>query len=195
METLSVAYLNKTEFLVEAVGGTQLCSAFWASPQVQLGCGVMMAHFVAVHCLFIFLTSLQVFPVSLKNLADTFLVLCLVPCCWIENYCRHFFFLYEYFRFLRLLLWFKWTSGTTEKKEFIPSPSEKLAELWSIRRHCMWKHAAYFIKVGWSGILANMLWCNQTTFLKLKAQVRTANPKDQEVRITYVCCRYFEGNE
>lgn len=94
MEPLSAAYLNKTEFLVEPVGDTQLCSAFWASPQVQLRCGVMMAHFVAVHCLFIFLISLQVFPVSLKNLADTFLVLSLVPCCWIENYCRHFFFFF-----------------------------------------------------------------------------------------------------
>ena len=48
VEPLSAAYLNKAEFLAEPVRNTQLCSAFWVSPHVQLGCGIIMAHFVAV---------------------------------------------------------------------------------------------------------------------------------------------------
>lgn len=158
-------------------------AAFWVLLQVQLGYGGLIAHFVTIHNLFIFSQVSRCFQ-SLINFAATFLVLCLVACNWIKNYCRHFdFYVYRHFSF------WEYNYGSNEKlaqqreKNFFSSSQKSWLGLWSIlRRHCTWNHAAYLIKLEWTGILANRLWRNWT-FLKLKVQVRTANPKDEQVRL------------
>lgn len=103
IEPLSAAYLNKTEFLVEPAGNAQLCSAFWASPQVQLGCGVMMAHF---YCCLVFIHFLYKSP-GVSSLWQI-LLLHFWCCVWfhvvesktVDTF--FFFYLYGHFRFLRV---------------------------------------------------------------------------------------------